>query len=42
MIDNFYKKIQENLNSKEIFYKNYDEEYSYQDLKIYCKITKYF
>jgi D-alanine--poly(phosphoribitol) ligase subunit 1 len=36
MIDNFYKKIQENLNSKDIFYKNYDEEYSYQDLKIYC------
>ena len=36
MIDNFYKKIRENLNSKEIFYKNYDEEYSYLDLKIYC------
>lgn len=36
MINNFYKKIQKNLNSKEIFYKNYNEEYSYQDLKIYC------
>ena len=36
MIDNFYKKIRENLNSKEIFYKNYDEEYSYLDLKIFC------
>ena len=36
MINSFYKKIINNLNSKEIFYKNYDETYTYQDLRESC------
>ena len=36
MINSFYKKIINNLDSKEIFYKNYDETYTYQDLRESC------
>jgi len=32
MIDNFYKRILKNLNSRELFYQYYKNKYSYQDL----------
>jgi len=33
MIDKFYNKIRENLNSPNLFYRYYDEKYTYLDLK---------
>ena len=36
MIDKFYKRIISNLNSSNIFYKHYEEKYTYQDLKEFC------
>lgn len=43
MINAFYKKIIKNLDSKEIFYKHYNETFTYNDLKEYClKILNIF
>ena len=36
MISTFYKKIIKNLNSKKVFYKYYNETYTYKDLREYC------